>query len=189
MIKIAHISDLHFSKFSLSPAQFFSKRWLGNLNLLLSRSKEYLNERPFSLIPYLKQAGVTHVIISGDLTTTSSKKEYQMAEQFVATLKQEGMEVFTIPGNHDHYTKQADRAQVFYHSFPSPSSSLFSLSRHGVAGIPLTTGWHLVLLDTTFASKLTSSNGLFSPTVEKNLKKLLQTISLPLCNIFRNRCI
>ncbi|MCP5506093.1 MAG: metallophosphoesterase [Chlamydiales bacterium] len=176
MIKVAHISDLHFSRFSPSPAQFFSKRWLGNLNLLLNRAKEYINERPFSLIPTFKEQGITHVIISGDLTTTSSKQEYRIAKRFVDTLKKEGMKVFLIPGNHDHYTKKADRTKAFYQSFPSPKESSFSLSAHGVAGVPLTEGWHLILMDTTFASKLTSSNGFFSPIIEKNLKKLLKTI-------------
>lgn len=176
MIKLAHISDLHFSRFSPSPSQFFSKRWLGNLNLLLNRGKEYINERPFSLIPYFKKEGITHVIISGDLTTTSSKQEYRIAEKFVSALKKEGIKVFLIPGNHDHYTKKADRTKVFYRSFPSPEESSFSLSRHGVAAVSLTEGWHLVLMDTSFASKLTSSNGFFSPVVEENLKNLLKKI-------------
>ena len=84
MIRIAHISDLHFSKFSLSPAQFFSKQWLGNMNLLFNRSNQYLNERPFSLIPEFKDKGITHVIISGDLTTTSTPQEYKIAKGGIA---------------------------------------------------------------------------------------------------------
>ncbi len=177
MIKIAHISDLHFSKFSPSPVQFFSKRWLGNLNLLLNRAKEYVNERPFSLIPTFKEKGITHVIISGDLTTTSSKQEYKIAKEFVDSLKNEGMTVFTIPGNHDHYTKKTDQTKAFYENFPSPKRTLFSLSEHGVTSLPLTDGWHLVLMDTTYASSLISSNGFFSPVIEQNLKKLLTKIN------------
>lgn len=177
MIKIAHISDLHFSRFSPSPTQFFSKRWLGNLNLLLHRGKAYLNDRPFSLIPTFKEKGITHVIISGDLTTTSNREEYRIAKAFVERLKALGLTVFVIPGNHDHYTKKADKNKVFYESFPSPRRKPFSLSVHGVTSIPLTAGWHLVLMDTTYASSLVSSNGFFSPTIEKNLKQLLKKIN------------
>ncbi len=177
MIRIAQISDLHFSKFSLSPTQFFSKRWLGNLNLLLNRAKEYVNERPLSLIPLFKEKGITHVIIAGDLTTTSSKQEYKIAKEFVDALKEAGMTVFAIPGNHDHYTKKADRTKVFYENFPSPKRKPFSISDHGVTSLPLTDGWHLVLMDTTYASPLTSSNGYFSPIIEQNLKKLLTKIN------------
>ncbi|MBF5059761.1 metallophosphoesterase [Candidatus Neptunochlamydia vexilliferae] len=178
MTRIAHISDLHFSRFSLAPTQFLSKRWLGNLNLLMNRSKDYLNERPWSLIPTFKKEGITHVIISGDLTTTSSDAEYTLAKNFVDALKKEGMTVFLIPGNHDHYTKKADRTKRFYNYFPMPESQEgFSLEKHGVTALPLTEGWNLVLLDTSYASALTSSNGFFSPALEKNLQALLQKLN------------
>ncbi|MCB1106908.1 MAG: YkgJ family cysteine cluster protein [Chlamydiia bacterium] len=176
MIRIAHISDLHFSRFSLDPTQLFSKRWLGNLNLLFNRSKDYLNARPFSLIPTFKKKGITHVIISGDLTTTSSHAEYQIAKRFVKELEEMGIKVFSIPGNHDHYTKKADRTKRFYHYFPQKGGGDFQLSQHGVSSCPLFFGWHLVLLDTTCATPLTSSNGYFSPIIEENLKKLIETI-------------
>ena len=176
MIRIAHISDLHFSKFSYSPIQFFSKRWLGNLNLLLNRSKQYLNERPFSLIPEFIQKEITHVVISGDLTTTSTNEEYKMAKRFVDKLQSHGMKVFCIPGNHDHYTKKSDRSKLFYQFFPSPKESEFSLKTHGVCALPLAPSWHLVLMDTSLATSLVSSNGYFSKVLEENLKKLLEKI-------------
>lgn len=176
MIRIAHISDLHFSRFSLNPLQFLSKEWLGNCNLLLNRSKDYLNERPFSLLPTFKEKGITHVLISGDLTTTSNESEYKIAKEFVEALKQEGMQVFAIPGNHDHYTKRSDRTKRFYRYFPSPKGSPFSLSQHGVCSLPLFPGWHLVMLDTALATPLASSNGLFSPVIEKNLIQVLNAI-------------
>ncbi|MGE0199238.1 MAG: metallophosphoesterase [Simkaniaceae bacterium] len=182
MVRIAHLSDLHFSKYSWDLAQLFSKRWIGNLNLLLGRGDQFLNERPFTLLETLKEMQVTHVIISGDLTTTSYKKEYLLAQAFVETLKKEGMQVFLIPGNHDHYTKKADRTKAFYHYFPSKYTHAsgeidqFSLSEHGVTTCPLTDGWRLVLLDTTVATPLTSSEGFFSPVVEKNLTHLLSLI-------------
>ena len=176
---IAHLSDLHFSKYSWNIGQLFSKRVVGNLNLLLRRGSHYLNDRPFSLINTLKKEQVTHVIISGDLTTTSYKKEYALAKAFVDQLKEAGMQVFLIPGNHDHYTKKADQTKAFYNHFParytSSSSEIdtFTLSDHGVTSCPLTDGWRLVLLDTTLATPLISSNGFFSPVIEKNLEHLL----------------
>lgn len=177
MIRIAHISDLHFSKISLSPWQFFSKEWLGNANLLLNRGKEYWNERPFSLLPIFKEKGITHVIISGDLTTSSSHHEYKVAKRFVSELKEAGMTVFLIPGNHDHYTRRSDRERRFYRYFPTPRGSDFTLEAHGVTSFPLTKGWNIVLVDTSLATSLISSNGLFSETIEKNLKSLLGKIN------------
>ena len=185
MIRIAHLSDLHFSSLSLGIGQLFSKRWVGSLNLLLGRGSHILNERPFSLIETLKEAKVTHVIISGDLTTTSSRREYALAQTFVDQLKEEGIQTFLIPGNHDHYTKKADRSKLFYRHFPSRYSSSssaaeidhFTLSRHGVTSCPLTEGWRLIMIDTTLATSLLSANGFFSPVIEKNLNHLLSCVS------------
>lgn len=182
MTRIAHLSDLHFAKLSLSPTQFLSKRWLGNLNLILKRKRHFSNQRPFSLINTLQKAQVTHVIISGDLTTTSYHQEYTLAKTFVQALQDAGMKVFLIPGNHDTYTKHSERTQAFYRYFPSRFATTqseidqFSLKEHGVTTCPLTKGWRLLLLDTAIATSLISSNGLFSPTVEKNLQHLLKLI-------------
>jgi len=80
MVTIAHISDLHFSKISFNPLQFFSKRWAGNFNLLLNRPSQRNNTHPFSLLPLFKKRGVSHVIISGDLTSTATDAEYLLAQ-------------------------------------------------------------------------------------------------------------
>ena len=176
-MRIAHISDLHFSKFSFGPVQFFSKRWLGNANFLLNRSQSSSNTRPFSLIEPFTSLKITHVVITGDLTTTSHPKEYEMAKRFIEALKEKGMKVFVIPGNHDHYTKRAGRNKVFYRYFdPLFTPSPFTLKEHGVTASPLSNGWTLIALDTTLATPLTSSNGLFSEATEEHLKNLLRQI-------------
>lgn len=163
----------------MSLSQFFSKRWLGNLNLLANRLFEFDKRRPFSLIKFLGSLGVTHVIITGDLTTTSLKKEYQLAKSFAELLRDHGFDLFIIPGNHDHYTKSAYRKKRFYRYFPaqfSPKTS-FNLKKHGVTAYQLKKGWTLVAMDTTLATSLISSNGLFSEKIENNLKNLLDEIS------------
>lgn len=177
-MRIAHISDLHFSKISKGLGQFFSKAWLGNLNLLLRRSYDYSSKQPYALIKQLKKENVTDVIISGDLTTTSSKIEFTLAKQFTDHLQSEDLNLYLIPGNHDHYTKQAYRHQIFYQYFPKKHSSdlPYNLLDHGVTAKKLTSGWWLVLMDTTLATSLTSSNGYFSKQTETHLSNLLEKI-------------
>lgn len=142
---------------------------------MLNRAAHYHNDHPFSLPPLFKEKGVTHVILSGDLTTTSSKAEYRIAKRFVSLLEREGMEVFAIPGNHDHYTKHADRMRLFYSFFnTAPAAPL--LKERGVALLPLTIGWKLLLMDTSCATPLISSSGHFSKRIERHLKELLNTL-------------
>ena len=66
-LRIAHLSDLHFSKFTLSPSQFFSKRFLGNANLLFSRGRAFKPHKIVGFGDFLDQIRVDLVIISGDL--------------------------------------------------------------------------------------------------------------------------
>ena len=177
-MRIAHISDLHFSKLSFNISQFFSKKWIGNLNFIINRSDVFSKKRIYSLIDLFKQQKITDVIVSGDLTTTSSKAEFHQALDFIEQLKTEGLSTYLIPGNHDHYIRHAYKKKTFYHYFPSKQSHIlpYSLKDDGVTAIKWDNQWWLILMDTTLATSLFSSNGYFSPFIEKNFLSLLKEI-------------
>lgn len=174
--RLAHISDLHFSKTSKDIKQFFSKRWVGNLNLILRRRKNFDYQLLDSLIPLLQKQQVQTVLISGDLTCTSLEFEFEKASEFVQKIQQVGIEVVLLPGNHDHYTKEAYQKKLFYQFFPSQYASFENLKDHQVTAKHLFQKWWLVLLDTTLATPLLCSHGKFSETAEDNLKKLLKSL-------------
>src|SRR5277367_2209296 len=96
-IKIAHISDLHFSHLTFSPSQFFSKRWIGNLNLIFSRKKDYQPEKLHTLAAYFAKENVSHLFITGDLSTTSLDEEFKKAKDFIEGFEKVGIKVFVIP--------------------------------------------------------------------------------------------
>ena len=182
LMRLAHISDLHFSKLTWSPLQFFSKRWLGNLNLLFKRKHTFDPDCLTTLFPLFHEHHVDAVLITGDLTSTSQEAEFALAQQFVDSLHQEKFKVFTLPGNHDQYTKKAYKKQLFYHYFNShyaqPADPLTSLSlrEDGLTATSFGNGWWLIALDTAIATSLISSNGFFSPTLEQKLEKALHAI-------------
>lgn len=167
--RIAHISDLHFNKASYGLNQFFSKRWIGNLNLLLFRKQEFHTEKLLILPELFKDLEVDCVLITGDLTTTSLKEEFQLALNFVRTIQDKKISVELLPGNHDHYTKKAYRNQLFYRFFPSIATSKVSAKL-------LSKDLWLITLDCALATSLFSSQGHFSPSVEKELLEALATI-------------
>ncbi len=177
-MKIAHISDLHFVKRSWSPMQFFSKRWLGNLNSLFIRRKDFDYAKLEKLPSHLKSLGVSLVIISGDVTTTSDKREFELARAFTASLEKEGLEVICIPGNHDHYTRSDYRNRTFYNYFPSSwdTSLGCNLKNDGVTAKKLCPGWWIVGLDTACSTSWVASTGYFHPRTEKALDELLQKL-------------
>jgi len=177
-MRFAHISDLHFGSVTLSPFQFFSKRWAGNFNYLFLRKKHFCYDRLLELIDLFKEKGITHVFVTGDLTVTSRRKEFKQARRFFQMLKEEGISVFTIPGNHDHYTKTAYRKKKFYRFFDPlfDKECPFNLKDHKVSYTKVKEGLWVVGLDTAVATSLTSSEGYFSPETEENLEKVLQEI-------------
>lgn len=182
VLRIAHISDLHFSKICWNLLQFFSKQWIGNLNLLFSRKKDYLQDRLFSLPDLFKTLQVQHVIISGDVSTTSKHEEFKLAAKFVQDLREKGFDVITIPGNHDQYTVRAYQKKWFYdyfpHSFLDEKIPLadYSLKEDGIAVKKLNNQWWLVALDTAVSTPLFCSGGLFSPKIESKLEEVLNLI-------------
>jgi 3',5'-cyclic AMP phosphodiesterase CpdA len=180
--RLAHISDLHFSKPTLNPLQLLSKRWIGNVNFMFSRQKSFETDRLHHLVETFKQLKVDHVVISGDLTTTSLEQEFIEAQTLVELLKSSGIQVYTLPGNHDHYTKKSYRDQLFYQffdcSYSMENSPIYSynLKKHKLAAKYLGHRWWLVTLDTATATSLVSSRGYFSTELEQNLKEALPLI-------------
>ena len=177
-MKLAHLSDLHFSNWDWNPIQFFSKRWLGNLNFLFGRRRIFSHDR-LALLPALyKEQGITHVLITGDLSTTSAPAEFQKAREFIRSLEAEGLKVSCIPGNHDQYTRKAYRDQLFYDYFPTEwdPNSPYNLKEHGLSAQKLSDRWWCVGLDTALATSWFFSSGYFSEATEKNLIEFLSKL-------------
>lgn len=176
IFRLAHISDLHFFKLQWNPIQFFSKRWLGNLNLLFHRKNALEPEALTTLFPVFHERKVDAVLITGDLTTTTHEDELLLAKRFVDCLKGENLKVFTLPGNHDHYTKKAFRRKSFYQFFDEFYAPGLSLKEDQLTAAYFEHGWWLMALDTAVATSWVSSNGYFSPELEQRLEKALQEI-------------
>jgi 3',5'-cyclic AMP phosphodiesterase CpdA len=175
-LRIAHLSDLHFTKICFSPFQFFSKRWLGNFNYLLFRRGEFKLERLPSLVEKFKELKIDLVLISGDLSTTSLRSEFLIGSQFVQMLKDQGIAVIVLPGNHDHYTRLAYKNKHFYQFFDTGWSKEYCLKKDGLAVKELAPGWTLIALDTACATNYVSSQGYFSPDLEERLTNLLSSL-------------
>lgn len=178
LIRIAHLSDLHCSHPNWDPRQLLSKRWIGNLNILFSRRYHFDPSGITTLIPLFKQQGVNVVAITGDLSSTSHPAEFKMAQELIHPFIQEGFKVFTLPGNHDHYTKQAEKDQLFYQFFPShyDQDRTYSLKEDKLSSTYLGNSWWIIGLDTAYASCLLSSNGNFSSEIEHTLTRALTQI-------------
>ena len=99
-----------------------------------------------------------------------------MAKNLFQEIEKIGIKCFFVPGNHDHYTKQAQKEKLFYQYFENQSSSNlsgFSLKKDGVEAHLLKDGIWYIGLDTALATGYFSSNGTFSYKIETDLTQLL----------------
>ena len=180
MKSLLHISDLHFSKITANPSQIFSKRWIGNLNLFLFRKNQICLNLPEIFLSYIKDLKPDYILISGDFTSTALKKEYDLALSFLKKIKDLGIQVYAIPGNHDAYTKSSYEKKSFYNSFkeiiPFKGEFDFDLETHKVAGFLLKKDLYLVLIDASCYTSYFQSNGIFSFEIEQHLESLLESI-------------
>ena len=173
MIRLAHISDLHFSIIKLGFKDLFSKRFIGILNLLINRKKNYSQKPLYSLHSLFETMDIDHVLISGDLTSTSLNEEFIEAKNFVQKLNS----YLIIPGNHDKYTKKSHKTNRFYNYFKT-DDSLFSknLKKDGIEIKELKDNWYYIGLDSCIATSYLSSSGYFSKKLEKDLLEVLETM-------------
>lgn len=178
-MRIAQISDVHFTLSSWNPLRFCGKRLAGMANWLLFRRSKYTREPILALPDLFQKLKVDLILVGGDLTSTSLPKEFIAAQNFFNRFPQR--KIF-IPGNHDQYTRRSHRNLRFYRFFQNQRRTVehpvdfFSLPEHGIEVHRLQKGWWCIALDTAPPTSLTSSNGLFSASVEKHFLEVLQSL-------------
>lgn len=167
-LRLVHLSDPHFAHATFGLTQFFSKRWIGNLNLLLNRQRLHRTAPLWNLPQLFDALHVEHVMLTGDLATTALEEEFREGAKFVSTFK---MPLHTLPGNHDAYTFEAERSQAFYRYFPERD-----LQRSRITKVALGKGWWWVGLDCAVATPCFKSYGVFFSEMEKTLRQSLSSI-------------
>lgn len=181
-VRLAHLSDIHFFQMDKGIAQLFSKNWFGIVNFFLRRKSEFDYSLLEQCLSLLIETKVPLALISGDISCTSSWKEFAKGELFIKKLENLGIESFVLPGNHDTYTKKSLRENRFYRSFPS------SLAHQKVYTKQLSDYWWLIALDTTLPTPPLCCHGSFSKHLEEELEKALlnlpQGVNIILANHF-----
>src|SRR3989344_2908118 len=174
-MRIAQISDFHFTHLTWNPLRLFSKRLLGNLNWLVNRKGGFSHEQLMELPALFSELKVDLILLGGDFTTTALREEYEKASHFVDSLSQPWI---AIPGNHDHYTYRSWRKKHFYKYFSNPKKEIahpvdfFTLAEHGVEAHRIQPNWWLLALDTARATPFYSSQGLFGTPLEEYVREI-----------------
>ncbi len=177
LYKWAHISDIHYAECGLlsflrNPWHYCSKAFLAYINHLFQR-KNILDYKPLeSLAEFLQKEAVSTLLISGDFTTSSHPAEFKKAQKFI---EQFSFPVYAVPGNHDVYTKKAEKAQRFY-TFLDSSKNGATMQQKGCSLLFSDANFSLIGLDSARATSWISSEGEFGSEHAFYLRHLLEKI-------------
>ena len=114
-MRIAHFSDLHLLSLEGVPMRrFLNKRLTGWVNLRIKRGHIHHAAYVRAIAREIANAGVDHVVITGDLTNLALESEFQLARDVLQQdLVFDPARVTVVPGNHDVYTRGAMASRRF----------------------------------------------------------------------------
>jgi 3',5'-cyclic AMP phosphodiesterase CpdA len=112
-LRIVHLSDIHFWRYSLNPLRLLSKRIVGMASLVFERARHFRLERMPDVVERVRSLRPDHILITGDVTTTALPAEFHAARVALADWLHDPARVTIIPGNHDRYTFGAHLSRRF----------------------------------------------------------------------------
>src|SRR5579883_3286669 len=114
-MRIAHFSDLHLLNLDgVRPHRFLNKRLSGYANIALKRGHVHKAAYVRAIAQEVRRQAIDHVCITGDLTNLALETEYELAREVIEKdLGLDPSRVTVVPGNHDLYTRGAQRAGRF----------------------------------------------------------------------------
>ncbi len=107
-MRVAHITDVHVLVLP-RPGQLLSKRLLGSVNLyLFGRRSHFTAQVQSAMVSAVREQAPDALLCTGDLTAQATAEEFDAAHDLLAPLFS-GQPTALISGNHDTYTRAADR--------------------------------------------------------------------------------
>lgn len=126
-VRIAHYSDIHVT---IPPPSggalgLVSKRIMGAANYYVGGRRRHFRDverRITALLEDIDELGVDHALCTGDITQMSWTEEFERCAELYGDRLNQPERHTVIPGNHDRYTRAADRNKRFEKYFGSVST-------------------------------------------------------------------
>ena len=167
-MRMALLGDIHAFQLFVKPWQLLNRRIVGQTNLWLHRRHHF----DLSLLPHVvSRIGLLEpdwLVMSGDLTTTALKSEFEAVAVELETLP-EHIRLCMVPGNHDRYTFASHRLKVMEQHFHKVIDEAFPRLEY------LTDTWQILALDSA-VPRITSSRGRIGRQQYEDAKAHLQSL-------------
>jgi 3',5'-cyclic AMP phosphodiesterase CpdA len=173
-MRIVHFSDIHAGGPIDHISGFFDKRILGTLNFYARRRHKHDWSLMGPAIERIQALEPDVVICTGDLASTSSPHEFDLAVAALRPLIDDtSFDLFCVPGNHDRYVANRRCAAAFDAAFTAVNRG-----RWGGADLPakvVVDGLRMIFVDHAVPVGWRVSNGRVSDAAAAWLKAELAT--------------
>ncbi len=102
-MKIVHFSDPHAGGAAEDWLAYFDKRWVGVFNYRFRRRFRHDLRNLKKAVSYIIEERPDVVVCTGDLTSTGQPLEFDKVRPLLEPLRNSGIPVLFVPGNHDCY--------------------------------------------------------------------------------------
>jgi 3',5'-cyclic AMP phosphodiesterase CpdA len=96
IVRLGHISDLHLADRGRYPRNGFTAKDCERHSAKLAKG----------LLDALREVGVDHLVVTGDLTLSAEPREFERAAELLKPWAQAG-KLTVVPGNHDVWTAES----------------------------------------------------------------------------------
>lgn len=102
-MKIIHFSDPHAGGKAEDWMAYFDKRWVGVFNYRFRRRFRHDLGKLQKAVDYILATRPEVAVCTGDLTSTGQPGEFDEVKEILTPLRESGIPVLYVPGNHDCY--------------------------------------------------------------------------------------
>ncbi len=129
-MRIIHFSDIHARARLETVGHLFDKRLLGFFNYLLRRHLHQDWRRIKWMAEQIAHWEPDVVVCTGDITSLGGPKEFEMARQALAPLRDNpAIDFLYVPGNHDAYVQCRRSNKALNHAFSDLNRGRWELNQ------------------------------------------------------------
>lgn len=103
-MRLVHLSDIHVWRYPRNLGELLGKRLVATIELARGRAARFRLERLDGVVEHARSLHPDHVLITGDISTSSLPSEFAEARRALAPLLTDPARATVVPGNHDRYT-------------------------------------------------------------------------------------
>ncbi len=169
-MRIIHFSDPHAGGPAEDCLAYFDKRWIGVFNYRFRRRFRHDLKLLEKAVAYILAVRPDAAVCTGDLTSTGQPGEFARTLEILRPLRDSGIPLLYLPGNHDCYVKRPRCVEAMRQAVEYLNGPEYAFGR--LPAIRTVHGVDFLLLNTSRPSNLLCSWGFVSKADDEWVRRV-----------------